>query len=53
MAVCARESNQSLTRMGCDVVVGEQREITVGDTLEMFIITSEGTRIETFDLKKD
>lgn len=35
------------------VIAIVQREITVGDTLEMFIITSEGTRVETFDLKKD
>jgi len=30
-----------------------QREITVGDALELFIITAEGTRVERFDLKKD
>mmetsp|Transcript_19233 Transcript_19233/g.40203 ORF Transcript_19233/g.40203 Transcript_19233/m.40203 type:complete len:267 (-) Transcript_19233:56-856(-) len=34
-------------------VTAGEREITVGDTLELFIITKDGTRVERFDLKKD
>lgn len=34
-------------------VTAGEREITVGDTLELFIITKDGTRRETFSLKKD